>query len=1650
MANLLDQASIVLTPTAYDNGKVLCAKPSEAPYGDFDFSRNSAATRVNAQGLVENVQILSSNLVQNGDFSEEGVEEVSNGSFSQIGPEEVTNGDFSQIGPEEVSNGSFSQEGVELVTNGDFYVSGTPNTTSWTLGWYSNTNNVEIANGKLTLSNSAIESASRAYATNGVNSNNILTTNKFYKLQYDIVENNGATDLKYYSANGSFISVPSVDVGSYTLYIQNTSNSLFLFQLVTSNASISIDNCSIREVGQDWSLIGTATITENQANIVTASAVTGISQSNILTVGKSYKLSYNIVSNNNGGLKISGNEIPSVVGNNTYYFEASTASLEILRNSGITDISITNISVKEVGQDWNIGSDWSIAENKAVSSGSGNNLQQTINISSNKTYKLTFDVISTSGTLAFDLGGATAKTLTDSGSKEYYFKRVNNNNLRFYGGNYYGSVTNISVKEIPDWTLGTGWSIGEDKAVANTIGNANLLQASAITSGKIYKATFEVSDYQSGSVRINLGGAGLTGVGNLYSANGVYTQYITSDAVDVYIQGRSSFIGSVTNISVKEVGMDWDFTSTTTVGDGFANILSDGSYQYIRQQNVLQIGKLYKITYEITRNNGGSIKSTSFNISGLVSDVGIHTLYRTASQTRLFIERNQACDIDITNILVIEITNDTNLPRINYEGFSYQDALGSELITNGNFATDSDWVKGTGWTISGGTANTDGTPSSEIRQNNVTTVGKEYKYSFTISNSGGGVIDARFRNKSTGSPILNFSNEGTYSGTFTSNGTFIDFVTLSNNTASFSIDNVSVKEYLGQEVVPNSGCGSWLWEPQSTNLITYSEDFSQWADVNSTILSNNAISPSGIQDAYKITSTSTGDSAFVRNSSVTQAISTTYSFSCFVKKGTTNFVRLANRAIGGATNSSAWFDIENGVVGVLGALLSSSNIEDYGNGWYRCTAISNTGGTIANQLLDITACTSDGVAGAVTGDFMYIYGAQMEALPYSTSYIPTSGSTVTRNQDVCTNGGSLATINSTEGVLYAEIAALANDGTIREISINNGSIFNRVSIYYTASVIYAKWQGANGGIDLFHIIPEVTDFHKVAIKYKSGDTALWVDGLEVDTSSSVNSTSGLNVLDFDRADGANNFYGKTKALAVWKEALSDQELADLTYPTPTDPTFTLDFDTIAEQFTFARGSEATYVDAQGLIQSTNELGEELVVNGDFATDSDWVKQSSWSIANGSANCDGSGGYRSISQSALINQVGKTYKISYEVSNYVSGEVRFILGGLNLGQIVSANGVYTETIQAVNPSTNSYIYIETRGSGFVGSIDNISVKEHITATNTPRLDYSTGAEAFLLEPQSTNLVVNSSLGSPKTPYDGATNYLAPDGASSAFTPLVSTSSNRFESVINGGNYVSGTELTYSWYRKRISTPLDPSFLGDLDVKSFVNATFSSTTQIASDISGYDRFSVKVTITDGSLESKIRAYYGSLIGVGNSSVAYWGHQLELGSYATSYIPTSGTTVTRNQELCYDATPEINSEEGVLYAEISALADDLTNRYITISDGSNTNYIRLTYTTTSNQIAARYYVNGAFQCALSHILTDETEFIKVSFKWRENDFALWVNGVEVATDTSGNVNPANTFNRLDFSRYDGIFPFFGNTKDLQVYPKALSDAELIKLTT
>jgi hypothetical protein len=181
---------------------------------------------------------------------------------------------------------------------------------------------------------------------------------------------------------------------------------------------------------------------------------------------------------------------------------------------------------------------------------------------------------------------------------------------------------------------------------------------------------------------------------------------------------------------------------------------------------------------------------------------------------------------------------------------------------------------------------------------------------------------------------------------------------------------------------------------------------------------------------------------------------------------------------------------------------------------------------------------------------IYIWGAQLEALSYATSYIPTlTGSTVTRATETATGAGSADLINSTEGVLYAEIAALANDGTFRAVSISDGSTSNVVRYYFSTTDNRIVGNVKSSGSNVFsfnHSLTTVTDYIKIALKYKVNDFALWVNGTEVSTDTSGAIPIGLTELAFDNGAGNDSFYGKCKELVVFGEALSDDELEKLT------------------------------------------------------------------------------------------------------------------------------------------------------------------------------------------------------------------------------------------------------------------------------------------------------------------------------------------------------------------------------------------------------------------------------------------------------------------------------------------------------------------------
>ena len=127
---------------------------------------------------------------------------------------------------------------------------------------------------------------------------------------------------------------------------------------------------------------------------------------------------------------------------------------------------------------------------------------------------------------------------------------------------------------------------------------------------------------------------------------------------------------------------------------------------------------------------------------------------------------------------------------------------------------------------------------------------------------------------------------------------------------------------------------------------------------------------------------------------------------------------------------------------------------------------------------------------------------------------------------------------------------------------------------------------------------------------------------------------------------------------------------------------------------------------------------------------------------------------------------------------------------------------------------------------------------------------------------------------------------------------------------------------------------------------------------------------------------------------------------------------------------------------------MANDGTNRTISISDGTNTNQIVIRFSSTANQITAYITDGGVITAELTHTLTNALNYNKIGLKYKLNENGLGVNGTEVATDTRATM--PSGFEELKFSRADGANDFYGKCKQLIVFNEALSDSELQALTS
>ena len=502
-------------------------------------------------------------------------------------------------------------------------------------------------------------------------------------------------------------------------------------------------------------------------------------------------------------------------------------------------------------------------------------------------------------------------------------------------------------------------------------------------------------------------------------------------------------------------------------------------------------------------------------------------------------------------------------------------------------------------------------------------------------------------------------------------------------------------------------------------------------------------------------------------------------------------------------------------------------------------------------------------------------------------------------------------------------------------------------------------------------------------------------------------------------------------------------------------------------FTFNRDSSATRIGQNGLIQTVGYFGSEEIINGDFSNGgTNWSYSSSeWSFSSGLASCNGTqAGLSYLNQSGAIVS-GKTYKATYEVVSISAGEIRIFVGGVS-GIARTTTGIYNEYITAGS------IDFWLRGSStFIGSIDNVSVKE--VTGDQPRLNYdiSNGVvqscPSLLLEPASTNLITYSEDFSNGWSYFDssivANVLISPSGVLNA-SKFIEGNGSSIKRIVNSTqSIVSGNSYAFSIFVKKGERDFITltNYTGTVDatttfnlmngtvtsgvgsIESFSNDWFKCTRSFTATATVTSQFIVQAFINNGS-----GIFYQ---GDGTSGIYIWGAQFEQLSYATSYIPNFGQSagVTRAAETCFGAgtASTFNSTEGVLYAEISALSDDVINRRIAISGVASTEFIYIYFSSTST-LSVRLQVGGVNEFTYNHTV-DITQNNKVAFKWKLNDLSMYVNGVEVAQSNSSPVPAVNSLVSINFSSFSSD-NFYGNTKDIRVFNEALTDLQLQKLTT
>jgi hypothetical protein len=364
------------------------------------------------------------------------------------------------------------------------------------------------------------------------------------------------------------------------------------------------------------------------------------------------------------------------------------------------------------------------------------------------------------------------------------------------------------------------------------------------------------------------------------------------------------------------------------------------------------------------------------------------------------------------------------------------------------------------------------------------------------------------------------------------------------------VANVPRLDYSG-----GSSCPRLLLEPQRTNLITSSEDFtaSLYNYISGiAVTKNQTTSPDGYNNADLITEDSTSGAHRIGIATNIGSAGLTTTMSVFAKANGRDWLLLSNANM--SPSGSTYFNIAEGYIGINTAI--DAKIEDYGNGWYRCSITYEQNKTNPYPTIYLTNASGvstyqgDGTSG------VYLYGYQIEqSASYATSYIPTLGSASTRGSDAASKTGISSLIGQTEGTLFveAEYPREPSGAAARKlISVNDGSSNNLVDIYVTSGLntLTARLRAGATGFGSTGTSSVPLGNVKIAYAYKANDYALYINGTLIQAVTTGGAfTFSSPVASYQIGDGedvGDELGGGIKQALLFKTRLSNADLAALT------------------------------------------------------------------------------------------------------------------------------------------------------------------------------------------------------------------------------------------------------------------------------------------------------------------------------------------------------------------------------------------------------------------------------------------------------------------------------------------------------------------------